>query len=208
MALAGLLIDPLKAVAVHDNVYVNKKLGILFHKPRDWGFISVTDFGKLKDAQVFGEGLDMTKDEIWQDLGTPICVATKYPDYEKPELYGIFSPTITLHITPKKDLEYLGYRTFEELIDATAQGTSLLLKDFKVVRSYEPYLISGVKFYEHDAEYMFEHEEMNAPLKAELKTLRAEHNGFYYDFNCHQSLAQGQVAEKEFEEFRKSIRLI
>ena len=30
IALAGLAIDPLKAVAVNNNLYVNKKLGIIF----------------------------------------------------------------------------------------------------------------------------------------------------------------------------------
>ena len=38
--------------------------------------------------------------------------------------------------------------------------------------------------------------------------LRAEHNGFYYDFNCHQSKTQNQYADKEFEEFKKTIKLI
>jgi threonyl-tRNA synthetase len=46
------------------------------------------------------------------------------------------------------------------------------------------------------------------PLKVELKVLKAEHNGFYYDFNCHQSKAQNQLASIEFEEFKKSIKLI
>lgn len=41
LALAGLTVDPLNAVATHNNVYVNKKLGILFHKPNNWGFIAV-----------------------------------------------------------------------------------------------------------------------------------------------------------------------
>ena len=35
IALTGLAIDPLKAVAINDNIYVNKKLGILFEKPKD-----------------------------------------------------------------------------------------------------------------------------------------------------------------------------
>ena len=34
LALAGLTVDPLNAVAINDTVYVNKKLGILFHKPK------------------------------------------------------------------------------------------------------------------------------------------------------------------------------
>lgn len=207
LALAGLTIDPLKAVAINDNAYVNKKLGILFYKPQDWGFIAVKDFGRLKSGQIIGEGLDITTDEIWEELGDPVCVATKYYQ-DRPELKGIFSPTITLNITPKKELENLGHETFEELIDMSHYGVSTILKDFKVTKSYEPYYISDCKFYEFDAEYMFEHVEAETALKVELKVFKAEHNGFYYDFNCHQSKAQNQFADKEFDEFKKSIKLI
>jgi hypothetical protein len=35
ISLAGLATDPLKAVATNNNIYVNKKLGILFEKPSD-----------------------------------------------------------------------------------------------------------------------------------------------------------------------------
>jgi len=207
LALAGLIIDPLQAVAINENVYVNKKLGILFHKPQDWGFVAVKDFGKLKSEQIIGEGLDETADEIWEELGDPICVATKYyPD--KPEYKGIFSPTITLQITPKEELEYLGLKSFEEVLEMSEFGTSKLLKEFKVIKRYEPFFISNCKFFESDAEYLFEHIEINEPLKVELKTLTAEHNGFYYDFNCHQSKTQNQYADLEFENFKKTIKLI
>lgn len=207
LALAGLTIDPLKAVAINDDVYVNKKLGILFHKPHDWGFIAIKDFGKLKNEQIIGGGIDKTADEIWKELGDPICVVTKYFQ-DKPELKGVFSPTITLNITPKKELEDMGCETFEEIIGMSAFGAMKLLKDFKIIQQHSPYLISGCKFYEYDAEYIFEHIELDEPLKVELKVLKAEHNGFYYDFNCHQSKTQSQYAYKEFNEFKKTIKLI
>jgi hypothetical protein len=207
LSFAGIVVDPLKAVAINENVYVNKKLGILFHKPQNWGFIAVKDFGKIKNEQIIGEGIDQDTDEIWEELGDPICLMTKY--YEDiPEYKGIFSPTITLNITPKEELEYLGFETFEDLIRMSHYGTSQLLKDFKVVKEYEPYYLSECKFYEFDAEYMFEHIEINKPLKVELKVLKAEHNGFYYDFNCHQSRSLHQIADHEFAAFKKTIRLI
>lgn len=207
LALAGLTVDPLSAVTINDNVYVNKKLGILFHKPKNWGFIAVKDFGKIKSEQIIGEGLEDSQEEIWEELGDPICIATKYYE-DKPEYKGVFSPTITLNITPKEELKELGHETFEELMEMSEFGTSMILKDFKVIKKYEPYLISNCKFYEYDAEYLFEHIEINEPLKVELKVLKAEHNGFYYDFNCHQSKTQNQLADIEFEEFKKSIILI
>jgi hypothetical protein len=207
LALVGLAVDPLNAVAINDNVYVNKKLGILFNKPKNWGFIAVKDFGKIKSEQIIGEGLEDSQEEIWEELGDPICIATKYYE-DKPEYKGVFSPTITLNITSKEELEGLGHETFEELMEMSAFGTSNILKDFQVIKKYEPYFISNCKFYEYDAEYLFEHIELNEPVRVELKVLKAEHNNFYYDFNCHQSKTQNQFADKEFEEFKKSIKLI
>lgn len=84
-------------------------------------------------------------------------------------------------------------------------GVSKILKNFSDTNRYDPYLISDCKFYEFDAEYLFEHVEIEKPLRVELKVLKAEHNGYYYDFNCHQSKAQNQIADKEFDDLKKSI---
>lgn len=207
VALGGLAINPMQAVVTTTDFYINKKLGILFYKPSSWGFISVKDFGKLKDAQILGNGWDESKDEVWQELGEPICIITKYYQ-DEPRYKGVFSPTITVNITPKEELEDIGIQSFEELIGMSEYGASLFLKDLTIITRYDPYYISGCKFYESDAEYIFEHLEIENPLKVELKVLQAEHNGFYYDFNCHQSSAQNQSASFEFEAFKKSIKLI
>lgn len=207
LALSGFGVNPLQAVVTNDNIYVNKKLGILFSKPNTWGFLNVKDFGKLKDQQVLGNGYEEIKDEVWEELGDPICIATKYY-IDTPENKGVFSPTLTLNITPKVEMEELGFADFEEVIEMSELGTSNLLKDFKVIERYEPYKICGCNFHEIDSEYLFEHIELIKPLKVELKSLKAEHNGFYYDFNFHQSSAQNQIAPAEFEEFKKSILLI
>ena len=95
IALAGLAFDPLKAVTINDNVYVNKKLGIMFQKPQDWGFIAIKDFGKIKSEQIIGEGINQPTDEIWEELGDPICIATKYHQ-DKPEYKGISLPQLHL----------------------------------------------------------------------------------------------------------------
>lgn len=207
LALAGLTVDPLRAVAINENAYVNKKLGLIFYKPQDWGFIEVKDFGKLKSEQIIGTGIDETTDEIWKKLKDPVCIATKYYQ-DRPEYKGIFSPTITLNITPKSELENLGFETFEELISMSHYGISKILKDFKVVKTYDPYKISGCNIYEFDTEYMFEHIEIENPLIVELKVLKVEHNEYYYDFNCHQSKSQTQYADKEFSIFKNNIKLI
>ncbi|RYY70844.1 MAG: hypothetical protein EOO13_05170 [Chitinophagaceae bacterium] len=207
LALGGLVIDPRQSVVTNQDAYVNKKLGILFYKPDPWGFMYVKDFGKLRDGQILAEGWDTAKDLIWKELGDPIVIATKYYE-DLPEYNGIFSPTITLNVTPKSELEDMNIRDYDEFLGMSEYGTSRLLKNFTVVKRYEPYTISGCRFYEFDAEYLFEHIDLKKPLMAELKSIKAEHNGFYYDFNCHQSAEQNQIATIEFEEFKQSIKLI
>ena len=207
IALAGFAVDPLNAVAVNNDIYVNKKLGILFSKPKNWGFVAVKEFGRLKNEQIIGTGLDEDQEQIWKELGDPICVATKYYE-DKPEYKGIFSPTITLDITPKEELIEIGLNDMAQIMEISEIGVSMILKDFEVIKIYEPYVISNCQFYEYDATYLFEHIELKDAIPVELKVLKTEHNGFYYDFNCHQSKAVNQLADKEFELFKKSIKLI
>lgn len=207
LALAGIAIDPLQAVITHGNLYLNRHLGLMFQKPSEWGFIRVKNFERLKNNQILGNGFEEIKDEVWEELGSPIIVITKYFE-DKPEHKGDFSLTITLNITPKEGIEEYGIESFDELIELSLIGTSRLLKEFELVKHYPPYIISGCLFYESDATYTFEHIEMNAPVKVELKALRAEHNGLYYDFSMHQSTEQNQKASLEFKQFMDSIRLI
>lgn len=207
LALTGLAIDPLKSVITNNNYYVNKKLGILFKIPEKWGFVKLKDFGKLKEEQILNDFFEPIKEEVHKDLGDPICIATKYYE-DLPKYKGVFSPTITLHITHKSELEDIDFENFEELMKASEQGVSMILKDFNVIKRYKPYYISKCKFYEYDAEYLFEHIELEVPIKVNLKVIKAKHNNYYYDFNCHQTKEVNQIANNEFEDFKKSIKLI
>jgi len=208
LAITGLTFDPLQAVLTPSNLYINKKLGIMFRKPNSWGFVNIKDFGKLKDEQILGNGWNEMKEEVWEDLGDPICIITKYPN-DDPEFKGVFSPTISVQITPKEDLNELWiYNNFDDLLKLSEIAVTETLRDFKVIKRYDPYFICDSKFYEFDTEYLFEHVDLKKPIKVELKVLKTEYNGFYYDFNLHQSSNQNQQAESEFRQFIKSIKLI
>lgn len=205
LAIAHIIVDPYQAVVTNENLYLNRQLGILFYKPKDWGFIKVKDFKDLQNKQILGNGFEEIKDEVYDELGQPILIITKYFE-DKPQYKNTFSPTITLHITPKEEFEE--FENFEEVMEMSAYGTAMILKDFEIRRRYEPYTISDCKIYEYDSTYTFEHINLEKPTKVELKVLKAEHNGFYYDFNLHQSQEQNQTAIKEFIEFKNSIKLI
>lgn len=204
IALAGLAINPLQAVITNENIYINRSLGIMFEKPSDWIYVDVKDFGSIKNDQVLGNGIDDI--DIDFEFSDPICIITKYPindDYKEK-----FSPTITVHLIKKDDLIEVGCSTFEEMMIGSEEAIGMYLKDFQVNRRYNPYFVSGCKVYELDSTYTFVSKSLKAPVKVELKTMRTEHNDYYYDINFHQSYEWNEIAENEFISFKNSLKLI
>ncbi|MEK6152562.1 hypothetical protein WIW50_04855 [Flavobacteriaceae bacterium 3-367] len=207
LALAGLSIDPLQAVVTNNDYYVNKKLGIILRKPSAWMFVKVKDFGKLRDKQVLGNGWDEKSEEAWEILGEQICVITKY-DPDNPMYKGILSPTITLDIEPESELGDIQLEDYGKFLNRQSELGLSFLKDARVIKSYDPYLLNGNRFYEHDYEYLLEHTELSKPLEMQAKVILTRHSGLFYEFHFHQSLEAGQPAEFEFNQFKKDIKLI
>jgi hypothetical protein len=206
LALVGLTIDPLKAVAVNQNYYVNKKFGIILEKPDTWNFIAVKDYGRLLAEQILPDEIELTKKETFEDLGEPAFVVTKYWQ-DTPEFKGKFSPTISAFINHKNELDF-EYDSFEELIELSGVGTATILKDFQQTGVEGPLHISNCKSYIRKATYSFEHVDLKGSIKTNLKVVIIEHNNFYYFINMHDSDQVNECAQKEFDNCIKTIRLV
>ena len=180
---------------------------MLFRKPNDWGYVGLADFEKLQEKQIINNEFEISENDIWQALGEPACLITKYHQ-DLPEYTGIFSPTIQVFVNHKSEFEDMEYDSFEQFISISRFGVSTILKDFEVYEEKEPELKEGNYFYEYTATYQFEHHEIKGLLEVNLNVIIVEHNNFYYYFNFHDSPAQGQTATNEFEEFKKSLRLV
>ena len=207
VAMAGIVVDPLAVVSVNDNFYINRKLGLMFEKPQDWGFIHIQDFGELKEKQILSNIEPEEKDEFWEVIGGPACMFTKYHE-ETPENKGLFSPTVQFFVNHKSEFDDMQYDSFEEFIELSKGSVSEILKNFKIVEKKRPYERDGCKFYEYFATYDFEHVELNGTLEVNLNVLIAEHNNYYYFINLHDSQAQKQIATNEFRDFKQSLKLI
>jgi hypothetical protein len=206
LALVGLTVDPLKAVAVNKNYYVNKKFGIILEKPDTWDFVAVKDYGRLRDEQILSDEIGLTKEEIFKDLGEPAFIITKYWQ-DTPELKGKFSPTISAFINHKSELDF-EYDSLEELIELSGIGTGTILKDFEQTGVEGPLLISNCKSYIRKATYSFEHVDLKESIKTNLKVVIIEHNDFYYFVNMHDSDQVGETTQKEFDDCIRTIRLV
>lgn len=208
LALSSTLVDPLMAVAINNEYYVNRKFGILFEIPENWGFIHVKEFEDLKEKQILDGIYEAIKEDVYEDLGDPICIATKY-FVDNPRYKGVFSPTITLNVISKQELEEEGISTnIDELLEQSLIGVKNILKDFKLIAVHPHYELNNHLIYEKDSVYLFEHIELEQPLKVELKSFKIDHNNHFYEFNCHQSNEAGQIASNKFEKFKKSIKLL
>lgn len=206
IAIGGLTVSPLQSVVAQNDLYLNRKLGIMFHKPAGWRFVSVKDFGDLKKQQKLDSNWVETYDDPWEELPDPVCIATKY-DYEDDdnEVESRFSPTISLQVSHRSEFQEWEQDYIE---DMSVLHISDMLRDFKVIKYYPLQQISGCPMQEIDTEYLFEHEKLPDPLLVQMKVYKINHNGFFYDFSCHQSEEQGELALREFEMLKKSIRLI
>ena len=159
-ALVGLTINPLKAIAINSDNYVNKKFGIILTKPKNWDFVSIKDFGKLKKDQILSDDFEPNKDDVWQELGDPILVIAKY-GLDKPEFKDKFSPAITVFINHKSEIidlyedEYIN-GDFEKIVDMIAFGSEKLFKDYTTIKNISPYELSKCNGFDSEWTWRFE----------------------------------------------------
>ena len=205
--MAGATVAPNVAVAVNDDYYINKKLGVIFSKPNNWGYVALADYGKLKDQQILSNIHEDDLEDFWETIGGPTCMITKYHQ-DLSEHKGIFSPTIQFFVNHKSEVDDIQYDSFEEFIQKSRIGTSLFLKDFEVLHDKKPYEVDGCLFYEYDGQYTFEHQELTSPIQVRLNVVIVEHNNFYYYINMHDCPEQNQTAEEEFHFFKRSLKMI
>ena len=214
ISLAGLVIDPLKAVAINSDYYVNKKFGFLLTKPKGWDFVSVKDFGKLQVDQVLSDEFEPNKNEVWQEIGDPVLVITKY-GLDIPEFNDKFSPTITVFISHKKDVldeddedydEYVD--DFEKIVGMVDYGTSKLFKDYKSIKNITPYSLSNCNGFESIWTWTFESIEHQKSYLCKTWSILIEKGDYFYSFNMIDSQEANEIETAVFETFVKSIKVI
>ncbi len=159
VALAGLTIDPLQAVAINSNYYVNKKLGLILSKPDGWNFVSVMDFGKLQADQVLAADYELNKEEASQQTGKPTLVIAKY-GLNKPEYEHQFSPSITIFIDDKVEVNRTInediVQNFEYLVNMVAYRSSKVFKEYHTIREIRQFELSNCNCYDYLWSWTFE----------------------------------------------------
>ena len=210
-ALVGLTVHPLKAIAINSDNYVNKKFGILLTKPKNWEFVAIKDFGKLKNDQVLSDEFEPNKGEVWDELGDPVLVIAKY-GINDPKFIDKFSPAITVFINHKNHIiEFYEDEDidadFEELVRMIDYGSGRIFKNYITNRSITPYLLSECNGFDSEWTFTFESIEHKKSWRCKTWTIIIEKGDYIYSFNMIDSEEAGEVEEANFREFVNTIKI-
>jgi hypothetical protein len=199
MALGGIVLDPLEAIAVNDNFYINMRLGLGFERPEGWHFDAFKDFGTLLKGQI-AEGIQPEDEEEFRkdQTSTLVAVISKYGDK-----YSGFAPSITVF---KNEEDRADFGSLDELIKYAMIGFSSLLKDFTVISPPEPLELSNCECIRLKARWVFQHERIPSTL-IEDEILVIDQDPVLYTIHLYDAPSIGEVAQPEFAGFVGSLRL-
>jgi len=202
IALAGAAVDPLKAVALNNNYYANKKFGLILEKPDTWEFISYKDFGKLKSVQLLSEEYEERKEETWEVLTDPILIIAKYSLADDRYKYKL-SPAINIWIHHKSGFE----SCFRDIAEQSFAGIQEVFKDFEVLQDITPASFSNCEAYETKSRFLYVNTEYNKSVTCEMWSFLVDHGDHFYGFNMIDSIEAKENEKKTFEQFIKTIKL-
>lgn len=199
MALGGAVFDPMRTIAANGDYYVNMRLGLGFQKPHLWHFDAFKDFGTLLKGQVV-ENVEPEYEEAFRkdQTSTLVAVVAKY-DWEVTR----FSPSITVF----KNAEDRGnFESLDDLIDGALTGFAEVLKDFEVIDPPAHCELSNCSCVRLKSRWLFQHEKI-LPTVIHDETLVIDQAPVLYTIHLYDAPSVGDVAEQEFRQFVRSLRI-
>lgn len=199
MALGGVVLDPLRTIAINGDYYVNAKLGLGFEKPYGWGFESFKDFAAQLRGQIV-ENVHTEDEEAFRkdQTSTLVAVISKYD-----HMHIGFSPSITVF---KNEEDRADYGSLEELVEGALDGFSLLLKDFTVLDAPAPLELSNCSCIRLKSRWLFRHERI-PPTVIEDETLVIDQDPVLYTVHLYDAPSIADAAQNEFRRFVESLRI-
>lgn len=201
-ALGGLVVDPIRTIAVNGDYYVNTRLGLGFIKPSKWAFEAFQDFAAKLEGQIVHGLQPGAEEEAFRRDQTSTLVATisKYGD-----TVPKFSPSITV-FKNQEDYESLRSESLEQNALDAIEGWTQLVKDYEVVELPSRCEISRCASIRFKSRWVFEHREIQ-PIMIEDETLAIDQGSVFYTIHLYDSPSTGDATPKEFARFLESLHI-
>jgi hypothetical protein len=201
-AFGGMAVDPLQAVAIHGDYFVNTRLGLGFVKPRNWALEAFRDFAsELKGQIIQGLPHDVDEEEFRRDqASTLVATVIKYSGAAHR-----FSPSITV-FKNWEDYPEIRPEGLEKLAQYMIEGYSALLKDYEVLEVPRQFEVSRCKAIRFKSRWVFEHNDIE-PVLIEDEALAIDQGSHLFSIHMYDSPATGEATPEEFACFLKSLHI-
>ena len=198
--LAGLAVVPSAAVALDDDLYLNRKLGVAFRKPRGWHYASVREMGAMVEGQLLAIDdatlhAELREMMIREDL--PIATMTETPfDVDT----GLFTPGISAFVEPvePEDEDPPGVARFDQ------GNMRRLFRDVSVISGVVASNVSQCPAADYQVAFLFEHEKLTAATPIRMRVLVIHQDQRRYVFRMYDSVEQ----PIDFDRFIEGIRIL
>ena len=194
-SIAAAASNPLSAVVVDDDVYVNRKLGLAFSKPADWSYTSLRAFRELRNDYELA-----TSDPVlvadFEEGGMPLAIISER------SLRWEVSGSITVYVEPL-DLEPTD--SVGSVLPGLIEYNREILRGFEIVEQPKLHKLSNVDSVEYVAEFFYDRK-WRRPILCRNRSVYSFRAPFIYTFHMMDMPSKGIDRGVEFDAFVESIR--
>jgi len=193
-AAVSAAVNPLQAVIIDEDLYINQRLGLSFKKPHGWHYVSVKTFKALRDEYSLASHSEVLNEEM-RDWVLPIVSITKFPLDDMP------GPSIVVYVE-KNGLE--AGESLLSVIPMIQDYQSSLFLGYEREGNYRAGRISGCESVEYFSRFFYERR-MQPAVPVRNRSLCSVRAPVMYTMQMMDIPDRNITAQREFDEFIRSI---
>ena len=194
--IASAASNPLQAVIVQGDLYINRALGLAYKKPRGWHFVTLEAFADIKEKQ---QVIDCETSEILKNCADPVAIMSQH--HESSDI--TFSPSITLYV---ENFELHEGENLQKLVSTLSDVYSKALVDYQFVDLPKAISVSGCEASEYMSTFVHQQDNKEALCRhRSIVVLRGEQ---LYTVNMFDYPTLGRTVDEEYVEFKGAFKLV
>jgi hypothetical protein len=183
------------AIALVDDLYVNRRFGVAFKKPPGWHFADVKRLGELAVGQALASDDIQLSPDMLEWIGLPFIVVQRDPDATDAftpcaqfflledcpllaQLDGLM--TELAQLMGEQPEQFTRKPSMLKKAREDAEACAGLFKSFVLIERPAPMTLSKCPSAVYSAAYLFEHVELAAPVRVRVKTIFSLHAKLAY----------------------------
>lgn len=193
---AAAVISPTEAIAVNDDLYLNRALGIAVRKPSEWVFETLRKFQEIKSSQVLSDDIDPDLESEIRNSEDPLVIfGHDCGDDDR------FAPSGALYA---EHIELFEHETFDDLISNGENIYREVLPDFRITSAKPGISISGFESVRLESIFTYKTDKTSPTLVRNVSVFTRRHP-FIYTLRLFDSPSNSMNAMKQFDGVIDSI---